>query len=142
MQFHTRYASHKIPLASLRIGKLLKNLELSGVRIVTSSEQAAALHEGGFTSFDNIIDVSDAETGSIAQISKKAEVSELDQATKDEPIIQCNLADEADEEGTGEDDANSPLANKFVNLTAVLPPLPKKGDFNVETIKKTQYFFS
>jgi DNA-directed RNA polymerase len=31
---------------------------------------------------------------------------------------------------------------RFVKLTDMLPPLPKKGDFNVETIKRSQYFFS
>lgn len=34
------------------------------------------------------------------------------------------------------------LMGKFVNLTDILPPLPKKGDFKVETIKGSQYFFS
>lgn len=152
-QFRTRYASHKVPLTSLRVGKLLKNLESAGVRIVTSSEQAAALHEGGFTSFDNIMKVSDEETGSIAQISKiervsnKAEVQKpkLGRPFKNVPIMQSNvesLADDADEDDAGEDNADSFLANKFVDLSAVLPPLPKKGDFDVETIKESQYFFS
>ena len=34
------------------------------------------------------------------------------------------------------------LAGKFVNLTELLPPLPAKGNFNVEAIKGSQYFFS
>lgn len=115
---------------------------------MTSSEQAAALHEVGFTSFDKIIDVSDAEAGSIAHISKKVtdvpEPRKRGRPSKNVPIKNetATLADEADEGDTGEDDADSPLANQFVDLSAVLPPLPKKGDFDVETIKKSQYFFS
>lgn len=118
---------------------------------MTSSEQAAALHEGGFTSFDNIMEVSDVETGSIAQISKIGQVSDKlekpkrGRPVKNVPIIQSDidsLADDADEDDAGEDNADSYLANKFVDLSAVLPPLPKKGDFDVETIKKSQYFFS
>ena len=34
------------------------------------------------------------------------------------------------------------LAGKFVNLTDLIPPLPDKGSFQVESIKKSQYFFS
>lgn len=34
------------------------------------------------------------------------------------------------------------LLGKFVSLVDILPPLPKKGDFNVEAIKASQYFFS
>lgn len=34
------------------------------------------------------------------------------------------------------------VQSKFVNLVDLLPPLPKKGDFDVQTIKKSQYFFS
>lgn len=34
------------------------------------------------------------------------------------------------------------LAGKFVNLTDLIPPLPDKGSFEVESIKKSQYFFS
>lgn len=34
------------------------------------------------------------------------------------------------------------LLGKFVNLVDLLPPLPKKGDFKVEAIKASQYFFS
>lgn len=34
------------------------------------------------------------------------------------------------------------LAGKFVNLTDLIPPLPDKGSFQVESIKQSQYFFS
>jgi len=34
------------------------------------------------------------------------------------------------------------LMGKFVNVTDILPPLPKRGSFKVETIKGSQYFFS
>lgn len=34
------------------------------------------------------------------------------------------------------------LLGKFVSLVDILPPLPKKGDFKVEAIKASQYFFS
>lgn len=34
------------------------------------------------------------------------------------------------------------ISGKFVDLTSVLPPVPKKGQFDVSTIKKSVYFFS
>ena len=34
------------------------------------------------------------------------------------------------------------LMGKFVSVTDILPPLPKKGTFNVEMIKASPYFFS
>ncbi|KAJ8503283.1 hypothetical protein ONZ45_g10994 [Pleurotus djamor] len=41
-----------------------------------------------------------------------------------------------------DDAATITLFGKFIDLTDILPPLPKKGDFNVAAIKKSQYFFS
>ena len=34
------------------------------------------------------------------------------------------------------------VQNSFIDLTKLLPPLPKKGSFEVSTIKKSLYFFS
>ena len=31
---------------------------------------------------------------------------------------------------------------RFIDLCALFPPLPKKGNFDVKTIKQSQYFFS
>ena len=37
---------------------------------------------------------------------------------------------------------NSMLMGKFVDVIDLIPPLPDKGSFEVEDIKKSQYFFS
>lgn len=34
------------------------------------------------------------------------------------------------------------MNERYVNLVDVLPPLPQKGDFDIEVIKDSQYFFS
>jgi DNA-directed RNA polymerase len=34
------------------------------------------------------------------------------------------------------------LLHKFVDLSTLLPPLPKKGSFEVRSIKDSPYFFS
>ena len=54
---------------------------------------------------------------------------------------------EEQEDEEGEDDEEEPADGvvddrRFVDLIAVLPPLPEKGNFNVETIKHSLYFFS
>jgi DNA-directed RNA polymerase len=41
-----------------------------------------------------------------------------------------------------EEKAAIELIGKFVNVTDILPPLPKRGNFKVEMIKGSQYFFS
>lgn len=35
-----------------------------------------------------------------------------------------------------------PLDAHFIELTSVLPPVPKRGDFDVNRIKQSLYFFS
>ena len=76
-------------------------------------------------------------------------------ATKD---TRDDDADDADDEAHDETPAVKPrakrrtkkqiladealLQDRFIDLVDLLPPLPKKGDFKVETIKKSQYFFS
>ena len=35
-----------------------------------------------------------------------------------------------------------PLDTHFIELTSVLPPVPKRGDFDVNKIKQSLYFFS
>ena len=39
-------------------------------------------------------------------------------------------------------DPKKKLDNKFIDLVRLFPPLPKKGTFDVNTIKKSVYFFS
>ena len=44
--------------------------------------------------------------------------------------------------GSPTQDIEHRLEGKFVNLVDVLPPIPKKGMFDVKAIKDSQYFFS
>lgn len=34
------------------------------------------------------------------------------------------------------------IDHRFVNLVDALPPIPKKGEFNIEVIRNSTYFFS
>lgn len=55
-----------------------------------------------------------------------------------DPLAEVNVSVTSD----GETTTQLPASKQYVNLTDILPPLPAKGDFSVETIKKSLYFFS
>ena len=56
-------------------------------------------------------------------------------------IRSMRASEDADEEAE-EAEEDGELANKFVNLIDILPDLPKKGEFDVNKIKSSAYFFS
>ncbi|KAL4063046.1 hypothetical protein V8B97DRAFT_2026531 [Scleroderma yunnanense] len=160
-EFKARYADYKIPLASLRVGSLIKKLKAAGVRIVASPEQAAAIKSVDTVSFDPLLDISDTEASSITFASsptpddqKMSDLGITDAPMKQQTknrrssLTEATIAQDdesAEAEANAEEEdayADSLLADKFISLTALIPPLPKKGDFKVETIKKSQYFFS
>jgi DNA-directed RNA polymerase len=162
-EFHERYKGYKIPLVFMKQGSLLKQLIAAGAKIVATKEQASSL-----TSLGKLIEVSDnaqqstvdegAMEGSdlkklvdILNESKGLSISPTaDEEANDEELIAQSTVDleepsdsKVNTKSTGEygiDDIE--LLGKFVDLTAALPPLPKKGDFQVDEIKRSQYFFS
>ncbi|KAI6022796.1 DNA/RNA polymerase [Pisolithus microcarpus] len=159
-EFKARYADYKVPLASLRVGTFLKKLKMAGVRIVASPEEAAAIKSIHTSTFDPLIDVSETAASSITSPSscpsnsnsKLTPPSDSNvnntpkkrltrrRAPSRRPAGVENEESEAEEEESI--DADMLLADKFIGLPALIPPLPKKGDFQVETIKKSLYFFS
>lgn len=165
-EFRARYADYMVPLASLRVGALIKKLKAAGVRIVASPEQAAAIKSADTTSFSPLLDVSDTEASSVRfaspltsgdqntshakvadvpkQRTRKRRSSSAETAAQDDESVgqEAEAEVEAEAEADEADSADSQLADKFISLTALIPPLPKKGDFKVESIKKSQYFFS
>ncbi|KAI6003176.1 hypothetical protein F5J12DRAFT_906188 [Pisolithus orientalis] len=167
-EFKARYADYKVPLASLRVGSFLKKLKTAGVRIVASPEEATVIKSVHTSTFDPLIDVSETEASSITSASPASFPSASNSTSKPTPSPDSEVVDtpkkrrtrkrassktaavtedeesaevEADEDEEGID-ADSSLADKFISLPDLIPPLPKKGDFQVETIKKSLYFFS
>ena len=67
-----------------------------------------------------------AQAKQIAALERKEEKKRLAQANE--------AAKEAREQ--------SAVQSKFVRLVDLLPPLPQKGEFDVNTIKSSLYFFS
>jgi DNA-directed RNA polymerase len=57
-------------------------------------------------------------------------------------LASLNDGELVEEDDEADDMDSKLLAGKFVNLTDLLPPVPAKGNFKVEAIKGSQYFFS
>ena len=124
----------------------MKSLTDAGTTITASPEQAKRLREADGR-LEGLITVSETEKSSIDEKEVDVQMADLQIEPKrrskkvvDEDL-EVDLSDDAEsEEDLDEGDAH--LLGKFVDLCDLLPPLPQKGNFDVETIKKSQYFFS
>lgn len=100
----------------------------------------------------NLLDVTDAEASSISTITLDDE--DATPVTTEEPVAPAKRArgrprgsgqkriqveQESEEEN---EDVPAAFKNKFIKLSHLIPPHPEKGTFNVETIRKSVYFFS
>ncbi|KAG6877418.1 hypothetical protein C0993_007661 [Termitomyces sp. T159_Od127] len=140
-EFRERYKDYKVPLVSLKNSSILKGLHALGSRIVVTSEQAKKLD-----SLRELLVVSD--TTATTDIDE-SEVENFEHLCDE---VNAQVEEEAREDGgavTVDDEGMKikhaemrMLMGKFVNLVDLIPPLPEKGSFRVEQIKKSQYFFS
>ena len=141
-----RYKDYKVALGHLRNGGLIKSLVNAGSTITASPEQAKRLglvH----SELKSILTISDSKESSIDE-------TEVDNATLEALTSKAlpktrrsTKAAQADGKphSTGSesiDELDQRLFGKFVDLTDLIPPLPKKGSFDVADIRKSQYFFS
>jgi DNA-directed RNA polymerase, mitochondrial len=110
-------------LSSLKTGSLAKHLAAAGTKIVLPNDVMPALH--GLAGVESV--------GADGASSTVTEAEGIDE-------ILAEVAEEGDSEGNEPVDPS--LVGKFVNLIDLIPPLPKKGDFNVQEIKQSPYFFS
>lgn len=161
-EFMERYQGYKIPLTSIRNTALMKKLYKAGSRIIVTPEQAKSL-----SAVDDLLEVSETRTPTIdesqAKIINADNISAPEEfwPTAVDPVDKdsCSLHSEEQTESTKKklsrirrkskamtaaekQQAQAQLAGKFVNVTDIMPPLPKKGDFDVDRIKGSQYFFS
>ncbi|KAG5651535.1 hypothetical protein H0H81_008297 [Sphagnurus paluster] len=155
LEFRERYKGYKVPLTSLKVGKLLTGLHELGSKIVVTPQQAKTLGV-----LKDLLVISETQASSVdeSEVQRAMELAVSAEASAEaEEGAACE--EEQDEEAEGNDlartDRETKLKNKadaelamrqlmgkFVNVTDLLPPLPEKGAFKVETIKKSQYFFS
>ncbi|KAG5335655.1 hypothetical protein C0989_000845 [Termitomyces sp. Mn162] len=142
VEFRERYKDYKISLVSLRQPSLIRSLHALGARIVVTPDQAKKLD-----GLKELLVVSDTDKTTYIDESEVENVGqlceEIDAQVADEMGDEETVEVEGDEEGARiKREEFKRLMGKFVNLVDLLPPLPKKGSFRVEQIKKSQYFFS
>jgi DNA-directed RNA polymerase, mitochondrial len=132
----------------------MKNLAAAGTTITASPDQAKRLRTAD-AELNNLLTISETGESSIdeKEVTVGSIMDALDagsqpkrkkksaKATSDDAEAE-SAAEECEDEVNELDAANARLLGKFVDLIDLMPPLPKKGDFDVETIKGSQYFFS
>lgn len=153
-QIVDRYKDYKIPMMYLNIGQTIQQLRAAGVQIEVTAERAKAINRTALKSLLKIVDHDPAESTAdmdqteIEDMDGSATTSEnLESEAVDEELeaalegLDTRLAKivkkkvQAQKESVG-------LQGKFIDLVDVIPHLPEKGDFRVENIKSSPYFFS
>lgn len=92
---------------------------------------------------DSEVTMSGAELSSGLSEELDAEQEDLEENERaNENVVDYNKVVPKPVKGKKVEKEDVTLVSKFVNLVDILPPLPKKGDFDVQTIRNSQYFFS
>ena len=147
----------------LRSGQIIKHLRDAGAQIVATPEQAKSLESLGplvkiSKQANSTVDESQTINRDVQEMITKMQSVDKS-ATASSSSSEENAVEGVEEEMENESELDEyesaqmkkkaeaekeavDLYGKFVNLIDILPPLPEKGDFKVENIKKSQYFFS
>ncbi|KZT25042.1 DNA/RNA polymerase [Neolentinus lepideus HHB14362 ss-1] len=141
-EFLYRYKDYKIPLGVIRSSTLIRKLRNMGVTpppVMTAIEEMDAAIRAGSENDD--IEVAEADIDA-AETDVEAEVIDVDaQSAEDTQTLEDAIDITA---ATRRKRIRPTIAlNKtYVELADLIPPVPQKGDFDVNTIKKSLYFFS
>ncbi|KAJ7583777.1 hypothetical protein C8J56DRAFT_790113 [Mycena floridula] len=145
-EFRERYKGYKVPLTYLRNGALAKHLRDAGSKIVATPKQAENL-----VGVSNLVTVSETEDPTLREEEMDDEAEALMAAEAKNLMLSLKQVAQEEEDpyvkaakrrALHTAKVNALLEGKFVDLTDILPPLPQKGTFNVEEIKRSPYFFS
>ncbi|TDL27019.1 DNA/RNA polymerase [Rickenella mellea] len=117
-EFVERYADYRIPLAVLRQQTMLKRMKRVGVKVPALSNAEVLPEDKMAEDEEEAVDDEASVVSAKPNGKRRSRKAKLSDA-KDEVVL-----------------------HQFVNLVDVLPPIPKKGDFDVQSIKKSLYFFS
>ena len=154
-----------MPLVQLATGQLLKQLRSAGVELEVTPEEANQLTllrpllkivdpdsaeatvDNGLAEKRNVgdmitkVDTAQSQDGSVATLEDSASQGSEAEAEVDFEGLDEKLVKRLKRKTRADRDA-AILRGKFVDVVDILPPLPKKGDFQVENIKASPYFFS
>lgn len=126
--------------------KMLGNL----VEVTEDMSEQAKVVEGDLAVLDGVVGVpkskSNTDLPTAADLAKDILASlkegEDASATTSASASGTVEGEEAPEDKPALEESFEYLMNKFVDVTELLPPLPEKGSFDVNDIRKSLYFFS
>jgi len=150
-----RYKGYRIPVSTIKSGTLLKKLaereqktsdEILHSAAASSSQDSKAI--GPLTSTEELLEALDIAIGSDRDDAEGREHAEAEsvstkvetEATVTTPTRRKRRTKKEIEAAALGDTAFK--ESRFVELTKLLPPVPKKGTFEVNAVKKSLYFFS
>ena len=150
-----RYKGYRVPINSIKSGSLLKKLAAREqttsddvLHSVTKPDPKETETIGPLTTTEELLDALDLAIGSDGKetwerepqepesLSTKAEIKDV------EVIIPMRRRRRRKPQQQGETNDLLEKEPRFVELTKLLPPLPEKGNFEVNSVKKSLYFFS
>jgi DNA-directed RNA polymerase len=156
-----RYKGYKIPISAVKVGSLLDKLDaMKQTALAGVIESAASTSE---KSTDAAVYSEEYDpTDLLAALDKAIGLTQSEEAIEEAEAFEDDEADaapakperkgrkpktllgltEGAQDGGGRTSEEAKFQNSFIDLTKLLPPLPKKGNFEVNTIKKSLYFFS
>lgn len=151
-QFINRYRGYRVPISYVKAGTLLQKLAareqttshqiLRSVTLPDSEEPKAV---GPLTSTEELLEALDLAIGSNGEgldgyESKESEFASAKAEIEDSDRADVTIATRRKRRTKKEMEVDE--EPKFVELTKLLPPVPEKGNFEVNTVKKSLYFFS
>jgi DNA-directed RNA polymerase len=151
-----RYKGHLVPLSVVKSGSLIKRLAARGhttsddiLHAVTKPDSNKTDAIGPLTSTEELLEALDLAIGSgredlegrtaapeTESAFTRAETEASGDAVVAIPTRRKRRTKKEIEAGV---QTHEP---KFVELTKLLPPVPKKGSFEVNAVRKSLYFFS
>ena len=154
-----RYKGYRVPLSSVKVGSLLQKLadreQTTSDEILNSATKPVPQEPkvvGPLTSPEELLEALDLaigpdeedlehhERGEPEPLSLRGETGHDGEATLNiRPRRRRRTKQELQAAADGGAVNEEP---RFVELTKLFPPVPKKGNFEVNTVKKSLYFFS
>ncbi|KAH8982235.1 DNA/RNA polymerase [Lactarius akahatsu] len=151
-EFRERYKGYKVPVASLKTSQILKQLGIVDTATNISSRRPKntieAVLEPATETTDAAIQTAEEDEEPAEIIERPPTVSVL---SKEQAVMllkpvcgQAKRSNNASSATTqdGQPATEDSLEGKFVDLVDLLPPVPAKGEFDVNKIKSSLYFFS
>ncbi|KAF8335860.1 uncharacterized protein EI90DRAFT_2992928 [Cantharellus anzutake] len=137
-EFTTRYEGHAVPIIHLSDREVERINESSDVQIIRRPYSVAGRRRVAAKSRKMLEDEDDHEVNTL-EADTELSMDDLQAPVEVQPASESVTAKLEYKLGRF---GGLPAHKQFVPLQALLPKLPAKGNFSVETIRKSLYFFS